>query len=399
MPLRLLLDSRGSGEAIALVGGLLVAGTALVGGVEVARTGALQNHLKRLAEVVVENVSENGCYDARTDAQVREYLSRARLDPGRLALSATTVRQPYGEGVQARVEYVRPVALLGLGTPLGVRVAATATGVSNHVAPVRNAACTRPSFGAATGNAGVEPATVGAGAQAGSPSPSPASPEAAGTDFDSPAFRPWQDTAQGEGHEAPACGPVTRTRTATRYRDEEYPVQVDTREETRYREETYEVPVQRTRTVTRYRTETYQVQVGTRAETRYREVTRRKKVCTGTLFKRCTYRTYRDLEPYTEVVPVYETRTRQVPYETTETYTAYETRTRQVPYTVSVPVYETRVRSVPYTVTETYVENTCETRSAQGTSSRPGGGSGLTDPSVPGKEGVGRDLPSVGRAG
>lgn len=388
MPLRLLLDARGSSEAIALVGGLLVAGTALVGGVEVARTGALQSHLKRVAEAVVENVSENGCYDARTDAQVREYLARARLDPGRLALSATTVRQPYGEGVQARVEYVRPVAFLGLGTPLGVRVAATATAVSNHVAPVRNATCTRPSFGAATGDAGVEPATERAGERPGAPDPSPASPETAGADFESPAFVPWQDTGQGDGHEAPACGPVTRTRTATRYRDEEYQVQVGTREETRYREETYAVPVQRVRAVTRYRTESYQVQVGTREETRYREVTRRKKVCTGTLFKRCTYRTYPDLEPYTEVVPVYETRTRQVPYEATETETVYETRTRQVPYTVSVPVYETRVRSVPYTVTETYVENACETRSAQAVSSRADGGSAPADPFVPGREAV-----------
>lgn len=352
MRVRLLDGQRGSAEVIALMGGLLVAGSALLGGAQVARTSAVQAHLKRVAEAVAENVSENGCYDSRTDAQVRSYLNQAGLDPSRLALSATTDRQPYGEGVQARVEYLLPITLLGLETPLRVRVAATATAVSNHVAPVRNNACTQPTFAGATGSAGIESGDARTPAPQQSPAPG------AGAQPNQHAFQPWRDS---EGtltrSDAPKCGPVTKTRTVTKYRDEAYQVQVGSREETRYREETYQVPVQRTRTVTRYREETYQVQVGTRQETKYREVTQQKKVCTGTLYKRCTYRTYRDLEPYTVTVPIYETRTRQVPYQVTETYTEYETRTRQVPYTVTVPVYETRTRRVPYAETETYVEN------------------------------------------
>lgn len=130
-----------------------------IGGGAAAGSIALTNaQVQQTAKAVAESVAQNGCYTSSTETVVQAALERAGMDPAKVALSATTTKQGYGQAVDVRVEYVREFEVLGWQTPWVWRAAATAPDLSTNVIPVQNQPCKMPIFTAATGNSGLETA-------------------------------------------------------------------------------------------------------------------------------------------------------------------------------------------------------------------------------------------------
>lgn len=216
------------------IAGLLAVLITIGGGSTTASIGRTAIQTQQVAQTAAESIAQNGCYTTSTEAVLQSALQKAGMDPAKVALSATTTKQGYGQAVDVRVEYVREFNLLGWETPWVWRAAAESPDVSTNVAPVQNQPCKAPIFAATTGQSGFESANSPAMLAMNS-----------GRDFTTLAAS------------ANSCTkPVQKTRTLTKYRDETYQEQTGTRQETRYRDETYQEAVQKTRTVTKYRDET-----------------------------------------------------------------------------------------------------------------------------------------------
>lgn len=129
---RLLRDERGSAYLEILIA-LPILVLLIFGGMSIAKLAGTYINLLQVEHQVLKQEAIAGYFDAKAQSMLTTSLASMGIPQNQVAVSATTVREPYGSPVTLSLSMPYRISLFGQNTPIAVTVHVNETALSSYV--------------------------------------------------------------------------------------------------------------------------------------------------------------------------------------------------------------------------------------------------------------------------
>lgn len=129
---RLLRDERGSAYLEILIA-LPILVLLIFGGMSIAKLAGTYINLLQVEHQVLKQEAIAGYFDVKAQSMLMTSLASMGISQNQVAVSATTVREPYGNPVTLSLSMPYRISLFGQNTPIAVTVHVNETALSSYV--------------------------------------------------------------------------------------------------------------------------------------------------------------------------------------------------------------------------------------------------------------------------